>query len=93
MPQTIDENAAFTLNGEKRTFSTKGSAPFKYGENEVLSTVSTDITFNQPWYDQGYAALDFLDDEEFITLKNGITQSMAAIVRQECSVATEDFTL
>ena len=93
MPQTKNEEAIFILNGDERTFSTKGSAPFKYGEDKVLSTASTDITFNQPWYDQGYAALDFLDDEEFRTLKNGITQSIAAIVSQECSVATDGFTL
>ncbi|MHA7865552.1 phytanoyl-CoA dioxygenase family protein [Flagellimonas marinaquae] len=89
----MNENAVFIINDDKRAFSTKGSAPFKYGENEVLSTVSTDITFNQPWYDQGYAALDFLDEEEFRTLKNGITQSIAAIVSKECSLATEGFTL
>ena len=93
MSNITQEVAVFAIDREERAFSIKGSRPFGYGRSEVLSTARTDLTFGQPWYENGYKAFNLLNDQEFSALKNGITQSIAAIVRRECAIDTRGFTL
>ena len=83
----------YTIDGVEKTFSTHGTPDFKFGKDEVLSAEHVDVTFDQPWYDEGYAELDLLNAEQFRELKEGITQSVARIVAEECSVDTDGFSL
>lgn len=49
-----ENKADFVVNGVKRVFSIQNVPLFRYGDDEILSTEATDVTFNQPWYDQGF---------------------------------------
>ncbi len=50
----------FEIKGKTYEVSIAGSPEFRFGENIVLSNSSTDIVFNQPWYNNGFTAVDFL---------------------------------
>jgi hypothetical protein len=90
---TMNEETTFFINGVEMKFSTKGSPEFRYGDNKRLSGKDTDMTYHQPWYDQGYSEQDFLDEEQFASLSQGITQSIAAIIKEECSIDVDGFSL
>ena len=83
----------YTIDGVEKTFSIKGSSDFKYGKDEVLSAQHVDVTFDQPWYDEGYTEIDLVNAAQFKELKEGLTEAVAQIVREECSIDTEGFTL
>lgn len=89
----MKDKTIFTIDNAEKTFSIQDSPKFKNGKNEVLSSVNTDITYNQPWYRDGYTEKYFLNKDEFITLQKGINESIIAIVKEECSVGIENFKL
>lgn len=89
----MPDNIKFTIDGVEKTFSIKGSPEFQLGQDEILSSEQTDVTFNQPWYDEGYTEHDLLNEEGFTKVQEGLTQAVARIVEQECSVDTNGFSL
>jgi len=83
----------FVVNGVVRSVSIKNAPLFQHGDDEFLSSETTDITYAQPWYDQGFAEVDFLNQIEFSTLKNGLEQSIKRIAIQEIGSDLEGFDL
>ena len=83
----------FEIKGKTYTVSTIGSPEFKYGEDLVLANESTDISFSQPWYQKGYAAIPFLSSEEFAFVKEGLTAAVKKIVFEELGLDPDDFSL
>lgn len=83
----------FLINGDKRSFSIENAPDFNYGKNEVLSKKETDVTFEQPWYKEGFVEAEFLNEKEFSTLVSGLTESIKKIIEKETSINTEGFTL
>ncbi len=83
----------FLIEGTKYAVSIDGSPEFKVGKNEFLSKENTDITFHQPWYPVGYTEQDFLNEEEFASLKQGLTLSISNMMKQELNIETEGFNL
>ena len=53
----------FVVNGVERAFSIKNSPHFQYGDDEILSSETTDITYSQFWYEQGFTEFDFLNSD------------------------------
>ena len=49
----------FEISEKTYTVSTDGCPEFKYGDDVVFANESTDISFSQPWYQKGYAAIPF----------------------------------
>ena len=89
----MSDKIIFSIDNTERFFSAKDSPEFKYGKSEVISSEKTDITYDQPWYRDGYTENNFLSEDEFTALQNGVTQSIGAIVKQECSIDIEGFNL
>ncbi|NBV31928.1 MAG: phytanoyl-CoA dioxygenase [Bacteroidetes bacterium] len=89
----MTDETIYTINQEEMKFSTKGSPEFRYGNDERLSREDTDITYHQPWYDKGFTEHDFLSEEQFASLLAGITNSISAIIEEECSIDVDGFTL
>ena len=83
----------FVVNGVERAFSIKNSPHFKYGDDEILSSETTDITYSQSWYEQGFTEFDLLNSDEFSALKGGIEHSIRRIVEQETGSDLEGFSL
>lgn len=88
-----NSNAVFVIDNFTRTFSIKDSPTFQYGRDEILSSEATDITFGQLWYDEGYTEIDFLNQDEFSTLKTGLQESIRRIVEEEVSSELDGFCL
>jgi len=84
---------SFFVDGEKRDFTVSDSQSFSLGKEEVLSQKETDVVYNQPWYNAGYTESDFLNPDEYKALKDGLTESVKRILREETSIITEGFNL
>jgi Phytanoyl-CoA dioxygenase (PhyH) len=83
----------YQINGKTYTVSIDGSPEFKLGQDIVFSNQQTDIVFNQPWYEKGYTALEFLNKNEFDYLKLGLTESVKKIIEEILGINTDGFTL
>ncbi len=84
---------SFFVDGEKRDFTTSDSQSFSLGKEEVLSQKETDVVYDQPWYNEGYTESDFLNPDEYNALKDGLTESVKRILREETVINTEGFNL
>lgn len=90
----MENTLNYTINDKAYQVSVKDCPPFDYGKNERLSRADTDIVFSQDWYDQGFTSVNFLSDTEFASLKQGLTQSVANIIKNELGVEVPaDFSL
>jgi hypothetical protein len=83
----------FTISNKSYNVSIEGSPEFSHGIDSVLSNAETDIVFYQPWYDQGFISIDFLNLEEFCLLKEGLTASIRKILEEELEISTDGFYL
>ncbi|WP_341225263.1 phytanoyl-CoA dioxygenase family protein [uncultured Arcticibacterium sp.] len=83
----------YQINGNNYTVSIEGSPILQFGEDEVLSKVDSDITFGQPWYDEGFTEVDLLNENEFSDLKTGLITSIEDIIKKELSIVPENFNL
>ena len=79
----MNSSTVFTIDGVEKSFSIENAPEFQFGKDEVLSNLHTDISFYQPWYNEGYAELDFLSHAEFESLKSGLIISIEKIIKQE----------
>lgn len=86
-------NVEFYIDENKHTFSVDNTSEFRFGSNEVLSGKETDISYNQPWYDEGYTEKKFLSINEFDSLTKGLVASIRKIIEEETSIITDGFTL
>lgn len=89
----MNSTTVFKIDGAERCFSIDGAPHFKFGNKEVLSTKEADISFSQPWYNEGFTENDFLTLDEFNSLKSGLIESISKIIQEECSIETEGFNL
>lgn len=83
----------FTIDGKSIKFSIPDSQHFQYGDEQVLSSEKTDLTYGQPWYDQGLCTIPFLNDAEFKNLRTGLEECVAEIIRKELGFKPETFLL
>ncbi|MCP9770814.1 hypothetical protein EGI22_23160 [Lacihabitans sp. LS3-19] len=83
----------FAISNKTYNVSIDGCPEFSSGIENVLSNEDTDIVFHQPWYNKGYASIDFLTNDEFSFLKEGLTASVKKIVEEELNISPEGFTL
>ncbi|PMB40135.1 hypothetical protein CEN47_03875 [Fischerella thermalis CCMEE 5319] len=79
----MNKKTIFKIDGVEKAISIENTPEFKFGADQILSTEDTDISFGQPWYKDGYSELDFLNSEEFESLKNGLISSIGNIIKQE----------
>ena len=86
-------NTDYQIDGTKYTISIEESPLFQTGKNEVLSREGSDITYGQPWYERGFSEQDFLSQDEFESLKIGLTSSIEKIIKKELSIEAESFEL
>lgn len=73
----------YAIDGKIHEVSVNGSPEFSVGKNETLSGKGTDITFEQPWYNDGFASLELFSEEEFNDLQSGLTQCISNILQRE----------
>lgn len=83
----------FEIDGQSYTFEAPNHQSFETGEDEVLSTPSTDLTSGQAWYEQGFQTFKILDDSEFGSLVSGLTECVRRILEEELRVDTDAFSL
>lgn len=83
----------FNLDGTQVILNIQDSPSFNFGKNEQLSSRDSDITFGQVWYQKGYTEEEFIDQQEFRKLKEGLTRSIEKIVKQECKPFRKKFCL
>jgi hypothetical protein len=84
---------SYLIDGVKHSVSVEGSPETKFGNDERLSKIDTDITYSQSWYKKGYSTADILDVAEFETLKKGLTSSIGKIIQDELSIDVSCFNL
>ena len=83
----------YLLNDKQHKICVEGSPDFRYGEAKVLSNAENDATFHQKWYSEGYNNAPFLNEADFLKLKNGITESIEQLIQKELSIDTKGFEL
>lgn len=71
----------YLMNGRKFRLNVSSDTEFKFGDDIVLSNAENDITYTQPWYNEGFACLDALTSSEFRELKNGVGNSLYKIIK------------
>ena len=79
----MNTKTIFKIDEIEKAFSIDNAPEFKFGNDQVLSDQNTDVSFGQPWYENGYSELDFLSSEEFESLKNGLIASIGNIINKE----------
>ena len=83
----------YQINGVEKSINISDSNEFICGVNKVLSNESTDVTFGQEWYSDGYGVFQFLKNDEFLNLYNGISNTIKNIIYTELGNDISDFTL
>jgi len=83
----------FSIDDKNISVNIAEETQFTFGKSEVLSNSETDITYNQKWYKLGYAVFQFLKQEEFENLVDGIKASIIKIIKEELKVNVSDFRL
>jgi hypothetical protein len=83
----------FSIDNKKVSVNIAEETQFIFGKSEVLSNSETDITYNQSWYNLGYAVFQFLKQEEFENLVNGIKVSIIKFIKEELMADVSDFSL
>lgn len=83
----------YNINDNKRSVEATDGQHFQFGEDKVLSNEFSDITYTQDWYPEGYTSLPFLWNEEFLDLKEGITQTIKRISEDVVGKPLDGFTL
>jgi hypothetical protein len=79
----MNTKTIFRIDGVEKVFSIENAPEFKFGKDQILSSENTDVSFGQPWYEDGYSEFNFLSSEEFESLKNGLIGSIGNIMKQE----------
>src|SRR5471030_1842258 len=87
------DKLSFVINNKVHEVSVEGSPAFKFGKPALLSNADNDITFNQPWYPDGYKAVNFLNTNEFEYLKQGLSDCIKNIIKAEPGIDAENFEL
>jgi hypothetical protein len=75
--------AKFKIDGIEKEVSIDSTQVFKCGKDEILSDIDTDISYEQPWYNEGFTEIDFLTNEEYVFLRNGLIGSIGEIIKKE----------
>ncbi|MEZ4889864.1 MAG: phytanoyl-CoA dioxygenase family protein [Crocinitomicaceae bacterium] len=83
---------AIQIEDVKYNFNVRDVIFWIWTERSTISN-NSDIAYGQPWYIKGFTEVDFLSNEEFIILKNEITQSIQTIVEGVLKRSLVDFTL
>jgi hypothetical protein len=63
------------------------------GENIVLSSKDTDITYEQQWYQTGFDVLKFCSADDFKDLHLGLTKCIKSMVEDEVGITIKNFRL
>ncbi|MCO5260557.1 MAG: hypothetical protein M9916_10470 [Crocinitomicaceae bacterium] len=92
MELPIKNKITYILDDKEYSFSIK-DADFSFGENVILSTKDSDISFDQKWYKEGFSSIPFLTDDEFYQLKNEITQNVKTIISSTIDKTINNFSL
>lgn len=72
--------AKYIIDDKAYEMNITGSSKVFSGKNEILSDKKVDITYDQPWYSNGYKSLPFLSETEFAHLKKGLTDCISRIL-------------
>jgi len=86
-------NLEYIINGEIKSISVPENQDFTFGKDEVLSNSETDVTHKFGWYDTGYTIEKFLENEEFISMRNGIEDSVRNIIELSSNNKLDGFSL
>ena len=65
------------------------NSQFTYGQNEVLSNVQTDISFNQSWYPEGYKIFNCFNEQEILKVRTSISDCINRILISELGIDNE----
>ena len=87
----IDLN--YKIDGVLKVTKISEENKFTFGLDEVLSNETTDVTFEQKWYNKGYGIFNFLTNTEFKNLYIGITETIKNIVETTLNQQLDNFTL
>jgi len=52
---------------------------FSFGKDEILSVESTDLTYHQYWYNQGFEVFDLTTDSEFSIVRDNVSKIICDI--------------
>lgn len=72
--------AEYSIGEKTIQVSLKGSPELMFGNDEVLSTIESDLNYHQDWYKEGYHVYDFLSKEEYDHFLEGLTNSIKKIL-------------
>lgn len=70
----------FSIDGQPLTLRLGGAEGAAYGPDQVLASADTDPTWNQPWYQTGFAVRPVFSASEFAELKTGVRTALARIL-------------
>ena len=83
----------FDINDKTYRVLIDDAPPFSYRKEGLVSNAQTDITFSQDWYNVGFSANGFLDNDEFRYLKEELTKCVQNIISAELGADIEGFEL
>jgi hypothetical protein len=78
----MNNKIIYKINDQEKEFSIVNSPLFQFGNDEILSNQYTDVSFGEPWHENGYSVFNFSNNDEFISLKNGLTNCVKDIIRK-----------
>lgn len=86
-------NVSFHIDRKQHDFYVPDDQQYISGEKEILSTKQTDPTYDQPWYNDGWSVVDFLDVEQFCLLRNNISNTIERVIAEKLNRKIKNFTL
>lgn len=89
----LKKEIEYLINEKSYRFSIDGSSDFVFGKDEILSQKDTDITYFQPWYEDGYTVIPFLNDNDYQIILKGLTDCVSKIIKNEINISANNFSL
>tara|TARA_Y100000768_G_scaffold385401_1_gene371440 strand:+ start:881 stop:1714 length:834 start_codon:yes stop_codon:yes gene_type:complete len=83
---------SYKINNFEQKINASEQNIFSLGPKEILSNKSTDPTFNQPWYNEGFKVFKAFDSNEFSLIKHNIKRTIIHQLERE-NIDTTNFDL
>lgn len=84
-------NLQYFIGQDEFWFPSPVNQNYCKGQNIVLSNSQNDIVYGQEWYESGFKVVNFLSHEDFLGLRNMVSDTIQKIIEKELKIKILDF--
>jgi hypothetical protein len=81
----------YFIDNEEYSFSCPKNQNYYIGDNRILSNLDNDIVYGQEWYESGFKVQNFLSNDEYLRLRERVSDTIQKIIEKELNLKILDF--